>query len=198
MSALVLWYLVEREVVNSILSNIGKKMQTSIEILRKELATIRTGRASPALIEHIKVEYAGVPTPLNQIAGISAPGARLLIIQPWEKSSLRSIEKAILKSELGLNPANDGNMIRINIPPLTEERRQELIKVVRRMVEERKIIIRNLRREIVNELKNLEKTGDISEDECKRALDQLQKLTDSFIDDTVRIGQNKEAELVEV
>jgi len=185
-------------VVNSILSNIGKKMQTSIEILRKELATIRTGRASPALIEHIKVEYAGVPTPLNQIAGISAPGARLLIIQPWEKSSLRNIEKAILKSELGLNPANDGNMIRINIPPLTEERRQELIKVVRRMVEERKIIIRNLRRETVNELKNLEKTGDISEDECKRALDQLQKLTDSFIDDTVRIGQNKEAELVEV
>jgi len=185
-------------VLNSILSNIGKKMQTSIEILRKELATIRTGRASPALIEHIKVECAGVPTPLNQIAGISAPGARLLVIQPWEKSSLRNIEKAILKSELGLNPANDGNMIRINIPPLTEERRQELIKVVRRMVEERKIIIRNLRRETVNELKNLEKTKDISEDECKRALDQLQKLTDSFIDDTVRIGQNKEAELVEV
>ena len=198
MSALVLWYLVKRKVVSGILSNIGKKMETSIGILRKELATIRTGRASPALIEHIKVEYAGVPTPLNQIAGISAPGARLLIIQPWEKSSLRNIEKAILKSELGLNPANDGNMIRINIPPLTEERRQELIKVVRRMVEERKIIIRNLRRETVNELKNLEKTGDISEDECKRALDQLQKLTDSFIDDTVRIGQNKEAELVEV
>lgn len=184
--------------VSGILSNIGKKMETSIGILRKELATIRTGRATPALIEHIKVEYTGVPTPLNQIAGISAPGARLLVIQPWDKSSLRNIEKAILKSELGLNPANDGNVIRINIPPLTEERRQELIKVVRRMVEERKIIIRNLRREAVNELKELEKAKDISEDECKRALDQSQKLTDSFIADTVRIGQNKETELVEV
>ena len=184
--------------VDSILSNIEKKMQTSIEVLRKELASIRTGRATPALIEHIKVDYNGIPTPLNQIAGISAPGARLLVIQPWDKSSLRNIEKAVLKSEFGLNPASDGNVIRISIPPLTEERRQELIKIVRRMVEERKIVIRNLRREAVNELKELEKNKDISEDENKRAREQLQKLTDRFIADAAQIGQSKETELVEV
>ena len=184
--------------VNPTLLNTEEKMRTSIGILKKELSTIRTGRATPALVEHLKVEYAGVPVPLNQIAGISAPEANLLVIQPWDRGSLRSIEKAILKADLGLNPANDGNLIRINIPPLTEERRQELIRVVRRMIEERKIIIRNLRREAVNELKGLEKSKDISQDEHKRALDQLQKLTDSFIADAEQIGRDKEAELLEV
>ncbi|HUV56130.1 MAG TPA: ribosome recycling factor [Dehalococcoidales bacterium] len=184
--------------VNPTLLSTEEKMRTSIGILKKELSTIRTGRATPALVEHLKVEYAGVPVPLNQIAGISAPGANLLVIQPWDRGGLRSIEKAILKAELGLNPTNDGNLIRINIPPLTEERRQELIRVVRRMIEERKIIIRNLRREAVNELKNLEKSKDISQDEHKRALDQLQKLTDSFIADAEQIGRDKEAELLEV
>ncbi len=115
---------------NRILRDIDEKMRKSVELLRQELATIRTGRATPAIIEHLKVEYAGVPTPLNQLAGISAPGARLLVIQPWDRSSIHSIEKAILKSDLGLTPVNDGNVIRLNIPPLTEERRQELVKVV--------------------------------------------------------------------
>ena len=184
--------------VNPTLLNTEEKMRASVGILKKELSSIRTGRATPALVEHLKVEYAGVPVPLNQIAGISAPGANLLVIQPWDRGSLRSIEKAILKADLGLNPANDGNLIRINVPPLTEERRQELIRVVRRMIEERKIIIRNLRREAVNELKGLEKSKDISQDEHKRALDQLQKLTDSFIADAEQIGRDKEAELLEV
>ena len=163
-----------------------------------ELATIRTGRATPALIEHIKVEYAGVPTPLNQIAGISVPEVSLLVIQPWDRGCIRDIEKAILKSDLGLNPTSDGNLIRINIPPLTEERRQELVKVVRKRVEERRIAIRNIRREATEELKRLEKNKDISQDEQKRALDQLQKLTDSFIAQAEQIGRDKEAELAEV
>lgn len=173
-------------------------MQASIEVLKRELATLRTGHATPALIDHIKVDYAGVPTPLNQIAGISAPEARLLVVQPWDRGSIRSIEKAILKSDLGLNPTSDGSVIRLNIPPLTEERRQELTRVVRRKVEERRIVIRNLRREVMDELKGLEKNKDISQDEHKRALDQLQKLTNSFIANAEQIGRDKEVELMEV
>jgi len=184
--------------VSQALWNVEERMRPSMEALKRELATIRTGHATPALIEHIKVEYAGVLTPLNQIAGISAPGARLLVIQPWDRGCVNSIEKAILKSDLGLTPTSDGNIIRLNIPPLTEERRQELIRVVRRRVEEGKITIRNLRREAMDELKGLEKNKDISQDELKRALDQLQKLTDSFIADTEQIGRDKEAELIEV
>ena len=183
--------------VSRILWNIEEKMRISAEGLKRELATIRTGYATPTLIEHIKVEYSGVPTPLNQIAGISAPEARLLVVQPWDPGSIHNIEKAILKSNLGLNPTSDGRIIRVNIPPLTEERRQELIKVVRSRVEERKVAVRNLRREAMDELKGLEKNKDISQDELKRALDQLQKLTDSFIADTEQIGRDKEAELME-
>jgi len=184
--------------VSDILRNVEEKMRTSIEVLKRELATIRTGRATPALIDHIKVEYAGVPTPLNQLASISTPGVRLLVIQPWDKSSLNNIEKAILKSDLGLNPASDGNVIRINIPPLSEERRQELIKVARGKVEREKIVIRNIRHEAMGELKGLEKGKDISQDELKRALDQLQKVTDSFIANAEQAGRDKEVELAEV
>ena len=180
------------------LQSIEEKMKKTVEGLKKELATIRTGRATPTLIEHIKIDYAGVLTPLNQIAGISASGAGLLIIQPWDKGSIRSIEKAVLTSDLGLNPVSDGNVIRINIPPLSEERRQELIKVVRKRIEERRIAIRNLRREAMDELKKLEKNKDISQDEHKHASTQLQNLTDSFIADSEKIGQDKEAELLQV
>lgn len=195
---MVLWYRVIREMVSDALQTVEEKMQASIGGLRRELAILRTGRATPALVEHIKVEYAGAPTPLNQIAGISVPEARLLIIQPWDKSSIHSIEKAILKSDLGLNPSSDGNVIRISIPQLSEERRQELIKVVRKRVEDRKVAVRNLRHEVVNELKNLEKDKEISQDEHKRALNQLQKLTDIFIADIDQVGQDKEVELLEV
>jgi ribosome recycling factor len=184
--------------VSPILRNAEEKMRASVDGLKRELATIRTGHATPALIEHIKVEYAGVPTPLNQIASISAPEARLLVIQPWDKSSIPGIEKAILKSDLGLNPTISGNLIRLNIPPLSEERRRELTKVVRRRVEERKIVIRNLRRDAISELKGLERDSQISQDENKRALDQLQKLTDKFIADIEQIARDKEAELMEV
>jgi len=173
-------------------------MRKTDEGLKKDLATIRTGRATPSIIEHIKVDYFGVATPLNQIAGISVPDARLLVIQPWDKSSIRNIEKAIQTSDLGLNPVNDGTAIRINIPPLSEERRQELIKVVHRRVEERKVTIRNLRRDAMNELKELEKSKEISQDDNKRALEQLQKLTDSFIASIEQTGQDKEAELIQV
>ena len=180
------------------LRTVEDKMQKAVEGLKKDLATIRTGRASPALVEHIKVEYAGATLPLNQIAGISVPEAKLLIIQPWDPGSLRGIEKAILTSDLGLNPTSDGKIIRISIPPLSEERRQELIKLVKHRVEERKIVVRNLRRDVAEELKEAEKNKDMTQDEHKRASNQLQKITDSFIAETDKVGQDKEAELRQV
>jgi ribosome recycling factor len=183
--------------VSDALKTIEEKMRASVGGLKKDLATLRTGRATPALIDHIKVDYAGIPTPLNQIAGISVPESNLLVIQPWDKGTIRDIEKAILKSDLGLNPSSDGNVIRISIPPLSEERRQELIKVVRKRVEERKIVLRNLRHEVVKELKDMEQNKEISQDEHKRAFDQQQKLTDVFIDEVERIGRDKEVELME-
>ncbi|NQT30992.1 MAG: ribosome recycling factor [Deltaproteobacteria bacterium] len=184
--------------VNQALWNIEEKMKASAEGLKLELASIRTGHASPALIEHIKVDYAGVPTPLNQIASISAPEASLIVIQPWDRNIIPSIEKAILKSDLGLNPVSSGNLLRLNLPPLSEERRQELTRIVRKREEERKIAVRNLRHEAMGELKEMEKNKEISQDEHKRALEQLQKLTDSFIAEIEQIARNKEAELMEV
>jgi ribosome recycling factor len=183
---------------SSSLQNTEAKMRASVEGLKRELATIRTGHATPALVEHLKVEYAGALIPLNQIAGITAPEARLLVIQPWDRSSIPNIEKAILKSELGLNPSISGNVIRLAIPQLSVERRQELTKVVRKRVEDRKIMIRNVRRDAMTELKELEKNKNISQDEHKRALDQLQRLTDKFIADVDKIARDKEAELMEV
>jgi ribosome recycling factor len=184
--------------VSEALQSVEGKMKASVRIFKEDLSTIRTGHATPALIEHIKVEYAGVPTPLNQLAGISAPEAGLLVIQPWDKSCIGNIQKAILKSELGLNPSNDGNLIRIGIPPLSEERRQELIKIVHKRIEERKVAVRNLRHEVINDLKKLEKDKEISQDEQRRSQDQLQKLTDRFISEIEQIGKDKEKELMEV
>lgn len=184
--------------VTEIFSRIEGKMKTLVKVFQEDLASLRTGHATPALVEHIKVDYAGAPTPLIQLAGISAPEAGLLVIQPWDKSSISNIEKAILKSELGLNPSNDGSIIRIKIPPLSEERRQEMIRIVHRRVEERRVVVRNLRREAMNELKDMEKDKEISQDEQRRAQDQLQKLTDRFITDVEQIGQDKENELREV
>jgi len=183
---------------STILTVVEKKMKAVSEGLKQELATIRTGRASPALVEHLKVDYAGIPTPLNQIAGISAPEARLLVIQPWDPSSLHSIEQAILKSDLGLNPINDGRLIRLNIPQLSEERRQELTKVVHKRLEERRVAVRNLRRDALEELKKAEKIKVISQDESRRAQEQLQKLTDSNILVAEKIAQDKEKELMSV
>ena len=184
--------------VNETITSVEHKMKASIKLFREELATIRTGHATPSLVEHVKVDYAGVPTPLIQLAGISAPEAGLLVIQPWDKSSIHSIEKAILKSELGLNPSSDGNIIRIAIPPLSEERRQELIKVVHKRVEERRVAIRAHRHEAMNEFKKLEKDKEISQDEHKRAQNQLQKITDLHIAEIEQLGREKEKELMEV
>ena len=183
---------------STILALVDKKMKAVSEGLRQELATIRTGRASPALVEHLKIDYAGTPTPLNQIAGISAPEARLLVIQPWDPSSLHNIEQAILKSDLGLNPANDGRLIRLNIPPLSEERRQELTKVVHKRLEERRVAVRNLRRDALEEIKKAEKGKTISQDESRRSQEQLQKMTDNYIVVAEKIAQEKEKELMSV
>jgi ribosome recycling factor len=184
--------------VNEALKTIDEKMKSAIKLFRADLATIRTGHASPSLVEHIKVDYVGVPTPLNQIASISAPEASLLVIQPWDKNCINDIIKAIQKSELGLNPGSDGTLIRIAIPPLSEERRQELIKVVHRHAEERRIAIRSLRHEAMNGLKTMEKDKEISQDEHQRALDQLQKITDVFIAEVDTISKTKEQELLQV
>jgi ribosome recycling factor len=184
--------------VNEVYKTMEEKMKNTAKAFHADLSTIRTGHASPALVEHIKVDYAGVPTPLIHIAGISAPEARLLVIQPWDKSCILSIEKAILKSELGINPSNDGNIIRLAIPPLSEERRKELIKVVNHKVEERRVSLRNLRHEALDNLKKMEKDKAISQDENKRAQNQVQKITDAFIAEVEKLGKDKERELLEV
>ncbi len=183
---------------STILSIVEKKMKAVSEGLKQELATIRTGRASPSLVEHLKIDYAGVMTPLNQVAGISAPEARLLVIQPWDPGSLHSIEQAIQKSDLGLNPLNDGRLIRLNIPLLSEERRQDLTKIVHKRLEERRVAVRNLRRDALEELKKAEKAKTISQDEFRRAQDHLQKLTDIHIIVAEKIAQEKEKELLSV
>lgn len=182
----------------SVLLNADAKMRKAVEVLRGELSTIRTGRAHPGLVEHIMVDYHGTPVPLNQIAGISAPEARLLIIQPWDKQTLQNIEKAILKSDLGLNPHNDGNIIRLAVPQLTEERRSQLVKVVRKKVEDGKVAVRNVRRDALEGLRKLKENKEMSEDEQKRALGRLQQLTDKFIEEIDRIAKGKEAELLEI
>jgi ribosome recycling factor len=183
---------------SSVLTTAETKMKASVEALKKELSTIRTGRATPSLVEHVKVEYSGSVFPLNQLATIAAPEARLIVIQPWDRSSLQSIEKAIQKSDVGLHPTVDGNIIRLAVPPLTEERRREMTKVVRKKIEDRKVIIRSLRRDALEDLKKMEKDKEISQDDSRRAQDQLQRLTDAHTDTTDKIGRAKEAEVMEV
>ncbi len=174
------------------------KMKKAITALKNEFQGVRTGRASAALFEKIKVEYYGEQVPLNQIATISIPEARLVLIQPWDKSSLSAIEKAIQKSELSVNPNNDGKVIRINIPPLTEDRRKELVKLAKHMAEQGRVSIRNIRREANEELKKLKKSSEISEDEEKRALEDIQKLTDKYIDEVNGLLEAKEKEIMEI
>ncbi len=183
---------------NQTIATADLKMKKSVEAIQKELATIRTGHASPNLIEHLRVDYAGAVLPLNQLASISAPQANLLIVQVWDKASTSSIEKAILKSELGLNPINDGRAIRISIPPLSEERRQELLKIVRRRIEEGKIALRNVRRDAQEDLKKQEKDKEISQDEHKQLQNQLQKLTDTYTLKMEQLGKDKETEVMAI
>jgi ribosome recycling factor len=174
------------------------RMKGAVRSLEDDLATIRTGRASPALVERLSVEYYGTPTPLMQLATISAPEPRLLTIKPFDPSSLKDIARAILSSDLGLTPNNDGRLIRLNIPPLTEERRHDLVRLVKNRTEEGRIAVRNVRRDTLNDLREFEREKLISEDEFKRGEDDLQKLTDRYIESLNETGQRKEAEVLEV
>lgn len=184
--------------IERILTDANGKMQKAVDALTRDLGGIRTGRASPALVEHVRVDYHGVVTPLNQIASISIPEAKMILIQPWDRSSIRTIEKSILTSDLGLNPTSDGTFIRIPIPPLTEERRKELLKLVHKRLEEARIELRNFRRDGIERLRQAEKNKEISQDQHTRASDQLQKLIDNFIYRINSIGQEKEKEIMEV
>lgn len=175
-----------------------ERMEGAIEVFKKDLASIRTGRASLSLLEGITVDYYGTPTPIQQVASLSIPEPRQILIQPWEQRLIPEIEKAIMKSDLGLTPTNDGKVIRINIPPLTEERRKQLVKVVRKRAEEARIAIRNIRRDANEELKRLEKDKHLSEDIVKRSQEEIQKLTDSFIGKIDDILAHKEKEIMEV
>ena len=173
-------------------------MKKAIQALTEDFNGIRTGRASAALFEKIKVEYYGQATPLNQVATISVPEPRLVVIQPWDRAVLAEVEKAIQKSELSVNPSNDGKVIRINIPPLTEERRQEYVKLSRAKAEASRVAVRNIRRDANEDLKKLQRDSAISEDESKRAQDEVQKITDRYIADIAKLLEAKEKEILEV
>ncbi len=184
--------------IDDILLDAEDRMEKTIVALKRELSGIRTGRAAPGLIEHLDVEYYGTPTPLNQLAGISAPEPRLLVVQPWDRGSLGIIEKSIRSSDLGLNPTNDGQLIRIAIPALTEERRKSLVRVVRAKVEEDRVALRNIRRDAVAQIKDLMKEKQIGEDDERRGEQQIQELTDRFVSEADKIGKQKEDEVLEV
>ncbi len=173
-------------------------MRKSVDFLKEELATIRAGKANPKLVDKIQVSYYGTMTPLNQIANISVPEPRSILIQPWDSSALRDIEKAILTSDLGINPTNDGKIIRLVIPVLTEERRKDLLKVVKKEIENSKIAVRNIRRDAIDEIKKLEKQSEITKDDLKRAEEEMQKLTDRYISIVDDIYKEKEKEILEV
>ncbi|RMG05595.1 MAG: ribosome recycling factor [Nitrospirae bacterium] len=175
-----------------------EKMTKSLEVLKKDFAAIRTGRASISLLDGITVDYYGTQTPLNQVASLSVPEPRLISIQPWDQNMIPVIEKAIMQSDLGLTPSNDGKIIRIPIPELTEERRKQLVKVVRKRAEEARVSVRNIRREINDELKKKEKEKEITEDELKKSLDEVQELTDDFIKEIDGVLKKKEDEIMEV
>lgn len=173
-------------------------MDKAVKALKRDLASLRAGRAAPALLDKVMVDYYGTMTPINQLASISAPEPRLLVVQPWDKSALPHIEKALQKSDLGLSPNNDGQVIRINIPPLTEERRAELVKIIKKSGEEAKIAIRNVRRDANEALKKMEKDGDISKDESRRHQEDIQKLTDRYVQLVDDVTSNKEKDVMSV
>jgi ribosome recycling factor len=186
------------ESIDGILGDSRKRMAKSVESAQHEFATVRTGRASPALLDRIVVDYYGAPTPLTQLATISAPEARLIAVQPYDKSAITAIERAINESDLGLHPSNDGNLIRLVVPELTEERRGELVKVVRGLAEDGRVAVRNIRREILHGLRERKSKGEISSDDEHRAESALQKLTDSRTAEIDEVLKGKEAEILEI
>ena len=186
------------EMTNELLADAGERMAKSVESTRHEFGSVRTGRASPALLDRIVVDYYGAPPPLTQLATISAPEARLLTLQPYDQSSIKAIEKSIMESDVGLTPSNDGKLIRMSIPELNEERRKELVKVVRHIAEEGRVAIRNIRRDVMHDLRELRDAGEAGADDEHRAEVELQKLTDARIADLDAVLKAKEAEILEV
>ncbi|NTU55501.1 MAG: ribosome recycling factor [Anaerolineales bacterium] len=184
--------------IKDILNDAETRMRGAISVLHDDLAAIRTGRASPALVERLQVEYYGTPTPLLQLASISVPEPRSLLIKPYDSSTMKTIERAILASDLGLTPNNDGKSIHLNLPPLTEERRRDLVKQMHHRLEESRIAIRNIRRDAMSDMREFEKEKLISEDDLERGEEGLQKLTDRFVDEVAEQGRKKEAEIMEV
>lgn len=184
--------------LNDVYKDAENRMKGAVQALQEDLAGIRTGRASPALVEKLPVDYYGVQTPLQQLASISVPEARSLLIRPYDATSLKTIEKAILASDLGLTPNNDGKTIRLNLPPLTQERRRDLVKVVSNRVEEARVAVRNVRRDSIKDLREFENEKMISEDDLKRGEDEIQKITDRYIEEVDQVGDRKEKEILEV
>ncbi len=180
------------------LSSIEEKMKKTVSVFGEQLAEVRAGRANPAILNKITVSYYGVPTPINQVAGISVPEARLIVIQPWDLSILKEIEKAILASDIGINPNNDGKVIRLNFPELTEERRKDLVKDVRKTAEDARVAIRSIRRDGMDMVKALNKNSEITEDELRADEDNIQKLTDKYVDEIDKLLENKEKEIMTV
>ncbi len=186
------------EITDEFISDARDRMKKSVEACRHELATVRTGRASPHLLDRVEVDYYGAKTPLKQLATISAPEARLLTVTPYDKSSIKAIERAILESDVGLTPSNDGNVIRLQIPELNEERRRDLVKIVHGVAEEGKIAVRNIRRDIMHDLRELKKEGEVGEDDERTAENELQRLTDEATSDIDTLLKAKEEEILEV
>lgn len=184
--------------MKEVLSSSEQRMKKSIQNLEEEFNGLRAGRANASLLDRIRVDYYGTPTPINQIANISVPEARLIVIQPWDRGTINEIERAIQKSELSLNPSNDGKVIRINIPPLTEERRKELVKLAKNTAEQSRVSVRNIRRDGNDDLKRMTKDGDMSEDEEKKGIEEIQKLTDNYIQTINSLLEKKEKEIMEV
>ncbi|HHV35017.1 MAG TPA: ribosome recycling factor [Syntrophomonadaceae bacterium] len=184
--------------MDDVLKQTETKMKRTVDLLIKDYSAMRAGRATPALLEKVFADYYGTPTPINQMATISVPESRLLVIQPWDRNMIPQIEKAILKSDLGINPVSDGNVIRLAIPTLTEEKRKDLVKVINKKAEEGRISVRNLRREANDEVKRADKKGDISEDSAKRHLNDIQDLTDKYIKHIDKVADAKEKEIMEI
>jgi ribosome recycling factor len=186
------------ELIDELLADAKDRMGKSVESIRHEFGSVRTGRASPALLDRISVDYYGTATPLKQLATITAPEARLLTIQPYDKSSIKAIERAILESDVGLTPNNDGNLIRLAVPELTEERRKQLVKVVKHIAEEGRVAVRNIRRDVMHDLRELKEAGEAGSDDEHRAEQELQKLTDGRVKELDELLKHKEAEILEV
>ena len=179
-------------------NKIKEKMKKTISVYEENLSEIRAGRANPAILNKISIDYYGTQTPINQVAGISVPEARMIVIQPWDTSVLKEIEKEILKSDIGINPNNDGKVIRLTFPELNEERRKEIVKDIRKMAEEAKVAVRSIRREAIDEAKSMQKNSEMSEDELKVAEDDIQKLTDKYVEEVDKILEKKEKEVMSI